>query len=146
MIVWTRWGIVMILGLPITLAINYPLLHLLGLNPDDRSPNITALFGVCLMLSGVVMYFVERYVVRGWLDRPKPVWTTVPLLQPYVDQTGRTQTQQAVQAVDEQGRPIMQHFKSTLFFIPTPAWPFIYAIIGLGVAIYQGFIILTSSG
>lgn len=81
------------------------------------------------------MYFVERYVVRGWLDRPKPVWATVPLLQPYVDQTGRTQTQQAVQAVDEQGRPVMQHVRSTLFFIPTPAWPFIYAIIGLCVAI-----------
>ncbi len=146
MIVWTRWGIVMVLGLPVAAVIVYALLHLFGLNPNEQSPHATTLFGVSLMLAGVVMYFVERYLVRGWLDRPKPVWTTVPLLHPYVDQTGRTQTQQAVQAVDEQGQPIMQHFRSTLFFIPTPAWPFIYAILGLGIAIYHGFIILTSSG
>lgn len=40
------------------------------------------------MLSGVVMYFVERCVVRGWLDRSKRFGTTLSLLQPYVDQTG----------------------------------------------------------
>ncbi|MFT4028654.1 MAG: hypothetical protein QM675_02160 [Protaetiibacter sp.] len=135
MIIWSRWGFLAFLFIGVGVGLGYLIKSIAGVQTNS-GPTAGVFVGVGFLLSAVGLYFFDRYVVRRYLDKPRPLTVTRQLAEPYTHPDGRVQTHEVVPAVDgKSGEPIVVAPRSTLFFIPMAAWPFIIGLIGLVVLV-----------
>lgn len=128
MVIWSRWGILVvlcvILGMLPTLALGSAL-------NAGRGKTPAMLIGIGLIVGGVLTFVFAKFLLPK-MDKPRPVTINQQLAQPYINEHGVTMTQQTVQAVDPNtGRPVFYAPKSTLFFIPVMIWSYILPALGL---------------
>ncbi|WP_430591654.1 hypothetical protein [Humidisolicoccus flavus] len=132
MIIWQRWGILAILGLPLALLIG-----LVGIRPliapDNPTSGQTNLsMGIALVIAAAAVWAFERFVMKRTLDKPRPVMIQQQLQQPIIQPNGKEQWFVVTEARDPQtGQIVMRSPKSTLFFIPFFIWPYLYAVGGI---------------
>lgn len=139
MIIWSRWGILVLLFVGAGVGLGFLLAGVTGL--VERSGPVNGVFvGVGLMIAAVGLFFFDKHVMQKHLDKPRPLTVTRQLAQPYTHPDGRVQTHEVVPAVDGQtGQPITVRPNSTLFFIPMRFWPFILGGLGLLVFVINLF-------
>ena len=142
MIIWSRWGILVLLAAMPGVLIG----GLVGTAMNDgvgNGPGFSVFFGVGLVLSGVLVYSLDRFVIARHLDKPRQQIVLQPLAQPFTHPNGVRQTHQQVALVDPQtGQPAWVRPRSTLFFIPTRIWPYILASIGVLVTLVSALQLL----
>jgi len=144
MIIWSRWGILVVLFVGAGVLLGFALAAITGRAGQD-GPVAGVFVGVGLLLASVGLYFFDRHVLRPHLDRPRPLYVTERLAEPVVDASGVARTERQVPAVHpETGQPLVVAPRSTLFFIPVRFWPFILGGLGLVVALVNLPGLLTS--
>lgn len=143
MIIWSRWGFIAFLFIGIGVGLGFGIRAIAGVT--DSSDTVDWIFvGIGWAISGIALFFFDRYVVQRFLDKPRPMTVTRQLPQPYTHPDGRIQTHEQVQAVDPTtGQPIVVQPRSTLFFIPHRFWPFFLVGGGLLVAIVNAVLFVT---
>lgn len=129
MVIWSRWGILAFFFIALGVGIGFGLGSLAGY--EDKGGGIFV--GIGLLIAAVALFLFDRFVLRRYLDKPRPVYAARPLAQPITHPDGQVQTQEWVPVVDQvTGQPLMEPGPtSTLFFIPLRFWPFIVAGAGL---------------
>ena len=133
MIIWSRWGILLLPIVGLGLGVG----ALLGAIVSGISgADVTSVFlGPGLILGGFFVWLFDRYALPH-LDRPRQQFVLQPLPQPFTHPNGVRQTHQQVPVVHPQtGQPLWVRPRSSLFFVPVRYWPFIVAGIGLVVTI-----------
>ncbi|AXH34280.1 hypothetical protein DVJ78_01550 [Humibacter sp. BT305] len=143
MIIWTRWGILAFLFVGLGVGLGFLLKAAVGLGRVTE-PSVSGIFvGLGFLVSGVALFFFDKYVVRAHLDKPRQLTYTRQLAQPYTHPDGRIQTHEVVPAVDPQsGQPLVVAPRSSLFFIPLRFWPYIIAGLGLVILIINFVVFL----
>ena len=135
MIIWSRWGILVVLFGGLGVLIGFLLMTIVGFRQGD-SPTTGVFIGIGLMLSSVALYFFDREVVRRHLDKPRPLMLTQQYNPPITNPDGSLTYARQVQAVHpETGQPVVTRPTSTLFFIPVQFWPYLLVAIGLVVLV-----------
>lgn len=123
MIIWSRWGFLVVLfvvaGLGIGGALTAAFAPLASLGP--------LFYGVGLLLSAAGIWAFNQYVLPK-IEHPLPIVVRTP---PSVDQWGRPIPARTVQAINPQtGQPLFRRRQSSLFFIPFGIWTWVVGGIG----------------
>ena len=144
MIIWSRWGILVLVMLG--LGVGTGALLNLALNPGVTSgPGYGLFVGVGLVMAGIYTYVLNHFVIARHLDKPRQHFVLQPLPQPYVHPNGVKQTHQQVAVLHpETGQPLFVRPRSSFFFVPVAVWPYVFAAIGVAVTI--GCAIATLAG
>lgn len=136
MIIWSRWGILVLLAVGLGVGTG-GLLNALLLPGVDGSGS-TMFLGVGFVAAGVYTYLLDRFVLTPHLDKPQQQFVLQPLPQPVGNQTHRQ-----VPVVDPQtGQPVFAQPRSSLFFIPVRIWPFVLAGVGIVVTIVNAIALI----
>ena len=125
MIIWSRWGFLVLA--PLGLGAATGALLAWTFVPTEREGALYGLFmSLGIIIGGVYAHFFERYVIDRYLDRPRQHVVLERLTQP-----GGSQTHRQVPLVDPRtGQPLLVKPRSTLFFVPTRIWPTIFIVVG----------------
>lgn len=129
MIIWTRWGILVPLALALGALLGFHTLEALG------QPSKGPLVGVAVFGYATVVNLALTLWVFPRLDKPQPAMFERPLAEPVIDERGRTQRTEIVQAVDADGNGLFVTPRSTLFFIPARFYWVICAVVALVASI-----------
>ncbi len=142
MIIWSRWGILVLVMLGLGGGTG-ALLNLV-FDPGATSGPGSGLFaGVGLVMAGVYTYLLNHFVITRHLDKPRQQVVLQPLPQPYVHPNGVRQTHQQVAVLHpETGQPLFVRPRSSFFFVPVAAWPYVFAVIGVAVTIGYAIVAL----
>lgn len=133
MIIWSRWGILVVPFIGIGVALGFLVKTIAG-STADRGAEVGVFIGIGLVLSAALLWVVVRYTVGKVIDKPKPAVMHERLAEPIRHENGAVQTHPVLPVLHpETGQQIMTRPTSTLFFIPVRFWPFIIAGIGLVV-------------
>jgi hypothetical protein len=131
MIIWSRWGIVV---LPIA-VVGVGLSWALGAGVGAIHPNGTAnavFTSMGFVFGAVLLAVFNRFVVGVHIDKPRQAMLHEDLPEPVPDEYGRLRTHRVTPAVHpETGQPVMMSPTSSLFFVPLRFWPWILG--GFGV-------------
>jgi len=121
MIIWSRWGIVVLLFFGLGVGLGFLVMALLGIH--EKSGPVNGIFvGLGFILSAVALYFFNREVVQKHLDKPR---------QAVVYQEGR-----ALPVLHpETGQPLVTQPTSSFFFVPVKYWVYVLPAIGLLVLV-----------
>lgn len=132
MIIWTRWGILVLPFVGAGVLVGFGLAALLGLTQGGSA--ITGIFvGIGLIVAAAGFYFFEKLVMRVHIDKPYPVMLHQPAVQL---PDGTVQPPRQIPAVNpETGQPVWTRPSSSLFFIPVRFWPYVLGVIGILVLI-----------
>lgn len=123
MIIWSRWGFLVVLIALAGLGIGGLLTAAFSSLLDPS----TLFIGVGLLLAAGGIWAFNQYVLPK-MDKPVPVTVMSP---PSVDQFGRPIPPHPVQAIHPQtGQPLFRRPNSSLFFIPFGIWTWVVG--GLG--------------
>jgi hypothetical protein len=143
-IIWSRWGILVLVALG--LGVGTGALLNLALNPGvNDGPSAGLFMGVGLVMAGVYTYLLNHYVIARHLDKPRQHFLLQRLPQPVVHPNGMKQTHQQVAVLHpETGQPVYVQPRSSFFFVPVAAWPYVFAAVGIAVTI--GCAIATLAG
>ena len=133
MIVWSRWGILLLpvvgLGVATGFVLGAVVVALAGGAGGDLPQNLFA--GLGLVVGGLYVWLFDRYALPH-LDPPRQHFVLQPLAQPVTHPNGVRQTHQQVPLVDPQtGQPLWVRPRSSLFLVPVRYWPYVVAGIGL---------------
>ena len=128
MIIWSRWGILVVLFAALGAGIGA------GIGTALGTPGLVA--GVGLLVAAVGIWAFDRYVLLPHLDRPRPVYVNQPLPVPETAPDGSQVTVRTVPALNQQGQPIAVRPRSTLFFVPFGLWAWIVGVVGVVVLIF----------
>ena len=132
MIIWSRWGILVLPFVGLGVLLGFTLAAILGMTGGGSS--VTGVFvGIGLILGAAAFYVFEKFVMRVHLDKPRAVMLTQPAVQL---PDGTVQPARQVPAVNpETGQPIWVQPTSSLFFVPVRYWSYVLAGIGLVVIV-----------
>ena len=133
MIIWSRWGIIVLLFLGLGVGLGYAIGAVLGL--VEGSGPVNGIFvGVGILVSSVLLFLFNRMVVGKHIDKPRPAVMYEKLAEPVRDQNNAVQTHRVIPILHpETGQQVMTHPVSTFFFVPLHFWPFVLA--GLAVVV-----------
>ena len=132
MIIWSRWGILVMLFVGLGVGLGFIIKTLAGVQADS-GPTVGLYIGLGFILSSVALFFVVRATVGKVIDKPRPAVVWQQLAQPVKLENGTTQTHRAVPVTDpDTGAQLYTTPRSTLF-IPVKYWPYVLA--GLGVVL-----------
>lgn len=125
MIIWTRWGILVLFALLTGAALGAPTLKALGVAAEFPQ-SFAMMFGYGALISlALTLWAFPR------LDKPQPAMLERVLAEPIVDERGRTKKTEIVQAVDADGNGLFVTPRSTLFFIPARFYWIIFAVVAV---------------
>jgi hypothetical protein len=124
-IIWTRWGILVLGALLAGAVLGSQTLTALGV-PAEYPQSIAMMlwFGALISLALTLWAFPR-------IDKPRPAMLERALPEPIVDEKGRTKETEIVQAVDADGNGLLVTPQSTFFFIPARFYWIIFAVIAL---------------
>lgn len=136
MIIWTRWGILVLLFAGLGVLLGF-LLRSILLPAGPLPTGVEGIFiGIGLILAAPLLAVFDRLVMRRYLDKPRPMYVTQRFAQPVTAPDGSVHTERTVPAVHpDTGEPILITPSSSLFFIPVRFWPFVLGGIGILVLV-----------
>jgi hypothetical protein len=140
-IIWSRWGILVVVPLLLGLVTGSFLNFVLNSGVDD-GPVSSMFVGVGLVMAGVYTYLLNHYLITPHLDGPRhvrPQPATPPAEHP---QGARQAGQQGPVLHSQTGQPLFVRPRSSLFFVPVTAWPYVFAAIGIVVTISFTLVLL----
>lgn len=131
MIIWSRWGIVVLLFFGLGVGLGFLVMALFGIH--ESSGAVPGVFvGIGFILSAIGLYFFNREVIAKHLDKPR---------QAVVYQDGR-----ALPVLHpETGQPLVTQPTSSFFFVPVKYWVYVLPTIGLLVLVINTVVLLTRS-
>jgi hypothetical protein len=139
-IIWSRWGILVLVAVGLGVGTG-ALLNALLL-PGRMSGSASVMFlGVGLIAAGVYTSLLDRFVLRPHLDKPQQQFLLEPLPQRVGNQTHR----QVPVLHPQTGQPVYVQPRSSLFFVPVRIWPFVLAGIGIVVTIVNAIRLIAGS-
>lgn len=133
MIIWSRWGIVVLLFIGLGVLLGFTLAGVTGL-AESSGPVNGVFVGIGFVLSAALLWLFVRLVVGRHIDRPRPAAIHEKLAEPIRHENGSVQTHRVIPVLHpETGQQIYTNPVSTFFFVPLRFWPFVLA--GLGVIV-----------
>ena len=133
MIIWSRWGILLLPVVGLGISVGFLLGALVSAATGADLPQL--FLGLGLVVGGVLVWLFDHFALPH-LDRPRQQFVLQPLPQPVTQPNGVRQTHQQVPLVHPQtGQPVWVRPRSSLFFVPVRYWSFIVAGIGVVVVI-----------
>ena len=130
MIVWSRWGILLLPVIGLGVATGFLVGAVVGAVAGGALPQ-DLFAGLGLVVGGLYVWLFDRYALPH-LDPARQRFVLQPLAQPVTHPNGVRQTHQQVPLVDPQtGQPLWVRPRSSLFFVPVRFWPYVVAGIGL---------------
>ena len=131
MIIWSRWGIVVLLFVGLGVGLGFLLANLTGM--VQPSGPVNGIFvGIGLSLAAVGLWVFVKFVVGTHIDKPKPAVMYEKLAEPVKDANGAVRTHRVIPIQHpETGQQVYTNPVSTFFFVPLKFWPFILGGIGL---------------
>jgi hypothetical protein len=143
MIIWSRWGIVVLLFVGLGVLLGFGLAAAFGLVQDSGAQN-GVFVGIGLVLSAVALFVFVRLVVGTHIDKPKPAAIYEKLAEPITHENGSVQTHRVIPVLHpETGQQVYTNPSSTFFFIPLRFWPFLLAALGLVVLVVNLVVVAT---
>lgn len=145
MIIWSRWGIVVLLFIGAGIALGFGVGAAFGAIRSSGAHN-GVFVGLGFVLSSIGLWFFNKYVVERHLDKPRQSVVYQPLAEPVKLENGTTQTHQVIPVLHPTtGQPLWTKPTSTFFFVPVKYWPFVLG--GLGVVVFLiNFVIVLAGG
>lgn len=144
MIIWSRWGIVVLLFIGLGVGLGFAIAGILGL-VESSGPRNGVFVGIGFMLSAVGLYFFDKYVLDKHLDKPRAAVIYEKLAQPVKLENGATQTHRAIPVTHpETGQQLVTKPTSTFFFVSVRYWPFVMGGLGILVFIINLVVLLAS--
>lgn len=130
MIIWSRWGIVVLAFFGLGVALGFLTMAVLGV--EDREGATAGVFvGLGYMASGGLLHLFSRYVVGNKIDKPTPavVWEPVA-----AGGGGVGHQYQPIPVLHPStGEQIWVRPQSTFFLLPIRIWGFLLPLLGLVV-------------
>ena len=144
MIIWSRWGIVVLLFFGLGVGLGFLLMALLGIRESGGAvPGIFV--GLGFILSGAGLYFFNKHVVDKHLDKPRAAVIYEKLAEPVRAENGTVQTHRVVPILHpETGQQLVTKPTSSFFFVPIKYWVYVLPSIGLFVLIINVVVALTA--
>jgi len=134
MIIWSRWGIVVLLFIGLGIGLGFAIAGILGLIAPS-GPRNGVFVGIGFMLSAVGLYFFNKHVVDKHLDKPRAAVVYEKLPEPVRLENGAVQTHRAIAVTHpETGQQLVTKPTSSFFFVPVRYWPFVLG--GLGALVF----------
>lgn len=126
MLIWTRWGLLVVLALVAGALLGSSTLSALGIPPKTPGATMSLMFwyGAAASLALTLWVFPR-------LDRPRPATITRRLAEPTRDEQGRLQRFETVPVLDPEGNQISVAQPSTLFFIPARFYWVFFVIVAI---------------
>jgi len=133
-LIWQRWGIVVVLFAVLAIGLGYLFKGISGL-PDTRGVALGLFVGLGLVISAALLWFAVRATVGKIIDKPTPMVVWQKFAEPIVDANGVKRTHGSVPVTNPvTGEQLISNPRSTLFFIPVRFWPYILG--GIGVLLF----------
>jgi len=131
MIIWSRWGIVVLLFVGLGVLLGFGLASLLGFADQDGAVN-GVFVGLGFMLSSIALWAFSRFVVGKHIDKPYAAVFYERLAEPITLANGQVTNTRAVPILHpDTGAQIYSQPVSSFFFIPIRIWVFILPAVGL---------------
>lgn len=144
MIIWSRWGIVVLAFVGLGIALGFLIKSIVGIDAT-KGAGVGVFIGIGFILSGVLLWVFNRFVVGVHIDKPHAAVMYEKLAEPVRTESGAVQSHRVIPILHpETGQQIMTNPTSTFFFIPLRFWAYILPIIG--VAIFVINLVLVISG
>jgi len=141
-LIWQRWGILVVLFFPLGIGIGFLLKTIFGVQANS-GPSVGIFIGLGFVISAAIMYFVVKATVGKVIDKPTPAVVWQPLAEPVKNENGSIQTHRAIPVTDpDTGQQLWTQPRSTLFFVPVKYWPYVLGAIGALVFVITLFITL----
>src|SRR5689334_21582935 len=113
MIIWSRWGIVVLLFVGLGVLLGFTLASVLG-RAEKSGPSNGVWVGFGFVLSSVLLWVFVKFVVGTHIDRPRPAVMYEQLPQPVKLENGTTQTHRVIPIVHpETGQQVYTNPVST---------------------------------
>ena len=145
MIIWSRWGIFVLLFLGLGIGLGFAIGGILGLI-ESSGPRNGVFVGIGFMLSAVGLYFFNKYVIDKHLDKPRAAVIYQKLAEPVRNENGTVQTHRAIAVTHpETGQQLVTKPTSSFFFVPVRFWPFVIGALGILVFLIN-LVVLIASG
>ncbi|HEY1531075.1 MAG TPA: hypothetical protein VGF80_09685 [Galbitalea sp.] len=142
MIIWSWWGIFVLLFVGAGVGIGFAIGAAFGALRDTGSQN-GVFVGIGFVVSSVGLWFFNKYVVDRHLDKPRQSVVYQPLAEPVKHPNGSTQTHVAVPVLHPTtGEPLWTKPRSTFFFVPVRYWPFVLGALGVIVFLINLIVVL----
>jgi hypothetical protein len=131
MIIWSRWGILVMLFVGLGVGLGFIIKTLAGVEAKS-GPTVGLYIGLGFILSAVLLFFAVRLTVGKIIDKPRPAVAWQQLAEPVKLENGATQTHRPVPITDpDTGAQLYTNPRSTFFFIPVKYWPYLLAALGV---------------
>jgi len=143
-IIWSRWGIVVLLFFGLGVGLGFIVMNLVGIH-ENGGPVAGVFVGIGFILSAVALFFFNREVVQKHLDKPRLAVVYEKLAEPTKSENGVVQTHRAIPVLHpETGQQLVTQPTSSFFFIPVKYWVFVLPAIGLVVLVINLIGVATS--
>ena len=136
MIIWSRWGIVVLLFLGLGLGLGWALGWSIWLLQPSEPVNGILFMGIGDILSAALLWLFVKYVVGTYIDKPRAAVMYEKLAEPIRNENNSIQTHRVIPILHpETGQQIYTNPVSSFFFIPLRFWPFLLGGIGVVVLV-----------
>ena len=145
MIIWSRWGIVVLLFVGAGVGLGFLVMNLVGIRAASGAvPGIFV--GIGFLLSSIGLWAFSKFVVGTYIDKRQPAVMWEQLAEPVVAGNGAKQTHRVIPILHpETGQQVYTNPVSTFFFIPIRFWVFVLPAIG-AVILVINLVIVVSGG
>src|SRR5215207_9704322 len=99
MIIWSRWGILVLPFVGLGVLLGFLLAAILGFSGVKDSPTTGSFIGAGLALSSIALFFFDREVMQKHLDKARPMMLTQQFNPPITNPDGTLTYARQVQAV-----------------------------------------------
>lgn len=144
MIIWSRWGIVVLLFVGLGVLLGFILSTILGM-VEKSGPRNGVFIGIGLILSAGLLWVFVKKVVGTHIDIPRPAVMYEKLVEPVTLEDKTIQTHRVIPILHpETGQQLVTNPVSTFFFVPIKYWPFVLGAIGAVVLVINFVAVLAS--
>lgn len=143
MIIWSRWGILVLLFVGLGVLLGFGIAGVTGLVASSGPIN-GVFVGIGLVLSAALLWVFTRFVVGTYIDKPRPAVMYEKLAEPVRDEAGAVRTHRVIPVLhQETGQQVWTNPVSTFFFVPLRYWPFVLGAIGVLIFVINLVVVLT---
>ena len=137
MIIWSRWGIVVLFIAALGIGLAWAIGAALGII-QPNAPTNGVFSGIGILLGAVLLWVFNQFVVGVYIDKPKPAVMYEQLAEPVVDENNVRRTHRVIPILHpETGQQVMTNPTSTFFFVPLRYWPFVLGGLGVLVCLFM---------
>ena len=126
MIIWSRWGIVVLLFLGLGIGLGWALGWSIWLLQPSEPVNGILFMGIGDILSAALLWLFVKYVVGTYIDKPRAAVMFEKLAEPIRNENNAIQTHRVIPILHpETGQQLMTQPTSSFFFIPIRYWVYV---------------------